>query len=1752
MAELKKLIEQRGHIKARLTRFKNFVNSITDNPLEVDSDLIATVTERVNNNSGILLNEYIEIYTKIISVENIPIHDDDMATFEDNYYIAIGKINNFLSKHAKAPEITPAEVKIANSSLDLGSLRLPPINLPTFSGKFEDWDEFHDTFDCLINKNSQLSIIQKFHYLISAVEGDAAQALRCLKITTANYTTAWDILKKRFENKKLIVQNNLKAFFDLDYIKRDSHQKLQQFLDNILKIMQALKTHEQPTVDLFMIYIASIKLSPATRHEWELYKSNGEFPTFNEFLEFLERKCKILASLEVNTTLFGNNTAKNFKENESISYVSTGRQFPSCAFCKNNHAIYNCEAFLMLNVNSRIAKARELRLCMNCLKKNHTTRVCTSQPCQKCNKKHNSILHLEYEKHPNQAVTVTRVTNQVNRAESSSHSSETNQNNDIVILDKNLNNPPVVGSLVNHSSGCANRSQILLSTACVQVTDVYGNTHICRCLLDPGSQSNIITNDLCNRLGLPKEKYNLTITGISQLSSRVNYKTTVAIKSRINNYKADMTCLILDNITDHLPVISFNLTDLNIPQNIELADPKCNVSKRIDLLIGANIFWELLCNGQHKLGKNLPILQKTQLGWILGGTFTQNNCKNSDNNTLVHLSTTLLHDQLEKFWTLEECRSDSYSKYSTEEKYCEDHFVSTHKRANAFPHRFIVNMPLKDNASKLGDSKQVALKRFYSLERKLNRDDKLKTEYANFLKEYANLGHMTKIIDENTSKQPTYYLPHHAVVKESSSTSKVRVVFDASAKPGVGVGLSLNEVQCVGPVIQDDLFSILIRFRQHEYVLSADIAKMYRQILVDDKQRSLQLILWRFNANQPVSSYQLNTVTYGMASSSFVATRCLKQLALEYRDKYPMSSRVIEKDFYVDDLLSGFDSREKAIQARDEISEILASAGFELRKWASNDETILENINIGSGLDQGIIPISDNIGTLGIKWNPSADNLQYSARDVNLKQITKRTILSSIAQIFDPLGLLGPIIVTAKLLIQKLWQSNLSWDEAVPLDLHTKFQNFRQQLPIINNLKIRRHVICKQPIIIELHGFCDASESAYGACIYIRSIDNLGVCHVRLLSAKSRVAPLKNISLPRLELCGALLLAHLAIKVKESLNIEFNDEYYWCDSTISISWIKSAPNRWKTFVANRVAEIQRLTKIENWRHVNTNENPADLVSRGLEPSQLENANLWWNGPEFLLNRTFESSPMQQIQCDNDLPEARTVINLCTRLNNSDLFQRYSSLCTLQRVIAYCFRFVNNAKAKSSNRTYGPLLTKELQKSLYRLIKLAQGEVFFGEISNLVVGREINVKSSLLSLNPLIDNQGILRVGGRIQQSDFPYSKKHPIILPAGHILTALIIRSEHIRLLHAGTNLLLASLREKYWPISGKNSIKKIIRECIPCFKAKPKTIDFLMGSLPKTRLMPAPPFYNCGVDYAGPIFIRNKPGRGCKLIKAFICIFVCFVTKAIHIELANDLSTDEFLSALRRFISRRGLPSNIYSDNGTNFVGATSELKELNTFLANSENQNKIIDSLSRDNVSWHFIPARSPHFGGLWEAGVKSIKFHLRRIMGNAHLTFSQLYTLLTQIEAILNSRPLSPLSLDPNDMDPLTPSHFLIGRPIAFIPEPSLLDVADNRLNNYQHIQKLMQHFWRRWSVEYVCELQNRNKWKLKNQSSLHIGALVILQDDNLPPLKWKIARITDVHPGPDGVIRVVSVKTVSGNVTKRSVAKICVLPTHDEAC
>lgn len=495
-----------------------------------------------------------------------------------------------------------------------------------------------------------------------------------------------------------------------------------------------------------------------------------------------------------------------------------------------------------------------------------------------------------------------------------------------------------------------------------------------------------------------------------------------------------------------------------------------------------------------------------------------------------------------------------------------------------------------------------------------------------------------------------------------------------------------------------------------------------------------------------------------------------------------------------------------------------------------------------------------------------------------------------------------------------------------------------------------------------------------------------------------------------------------------------------------------------------------------------------------------------------------------------------------------LYLNHSDFNTIKRVMVYVMRFINKCRRTTIENKLTPTAT-EIRMSTHILIQQAQRQHFMNEIHNLANQRSLIKTSKIKSLTPILKDN-LLRVGGRVHDTAaWSYQEQHPIIIPKDHPIAKFLIQEAHQQTMHGGTQLTLAHLRNRYWIIHGRKLTRQFISKCLRCYRFNSTPGAQVMGNLPIVRITPGRPFLRTGVDYAGPLQIRTTKGRGHKAHKGYLAIFVCMTTKAIHIEPVSDLTTEAFIAAYKRFTARRGLCSDLYSDNGSNFVGARNQLeRELVALLRKSSTE--IASLLANDGTTWHFIPPATPHFGGIWEAAVKAVKKHLVRVIGETTLTFEELSTVTSQVEACLNSRPLAPITTDPTDLTCLTPGHFLIGTSMRAIPQDNVTTTNINGISRWKLGEKIKQDFWKRWQSEYLTLLQHRRKWTAETPN-MKVGDLVLIKDDNAPPLKWPTGRVVEVHPGLDHKVRVVSLQGPGGALFKRPIHKLSPLPIESES-
>lgn len=1598
------------------------------------------------------------------------------------------------------------------------NIKLPKISLPMFSGQYLEWITFRDLFVSLIHCNKSLDDVQRLQYLKCHLSGEAEQLLRNVPICSSNYHSSWEQLNKRYNNKKYMASCILKRFLSQKNISNESAQSLKDLLDTSNDCLNALKNLgiNVDTWDFIVIYILSLKLDSESRKLWEanISEFSEDLPTLKQFNTFLEQRFRSLEFLD-------NKSSKNtVTKNVPVKTLHVASL--SCIFCKSDHKLGNCKKFCNEDVTSRRNFVQSNGLCFNCLGLGHTVYSCRLLTrCRLCKRKHHSLLHAK-------DVPVS-----TDPKVEPKQSVDTQQTQD---------------DASNIVTNCAatSRSHDLLPTALVKVTSGTGTEATLRSLLDQCSQASYITESAVQLLGLKKYvsyKSSLRLgeddKGCALTSKYVVY---FRLQSMYNpNFRLSVKAHVQKKLTSILPSNKIKFPLWKELEQYNLADPTWDTPGKIDILLSSSVYSKVLKQGLSRGPPGSLIAQDSELGWILSGEITG---KEENSETFNYV--TLEGDQnelIKRFWELEETIVPK-KHFTEEEQKCEEFYKQSTQRDPEG--RYVVRLPFKTSTPQCvnGQTKDIALRRFLNLEKRLTKDSELKRQYVGVINEYLDLGHAEIIPLEQINKPDVVYLPHHAVIREDKATTKVRVVFDASSLGKNGV--SLNSELMVGPSLQADLRHTIMRWRMHPICIVADIVKMYRQVIVSTEDIDYQRLLWRQNPRDQIQHLRLLRVTFGTASAPYLAVRTLHQIALDEGEHFPIAREKTLTDFYMDDLMTGCQNIEEGKNIYEQMIQLLGKAGFELQKWNTNDSELMNYMSIDK--DEGNLELKTDIimKILGLTWSRRTDEFEYSVTLPPLKiPVTKRSVISHISMLFDPLGWLAPVIITAKILIQKLWLSGIHWDDELPSILLKEWFTYRSEIEQLVQYRIPRWLSVYNGDSVELHGFSDASNQAYAAVVYMRVVDQKEVIYARLVTAKTKVAPIKQVSIPRLELCGAVLLSKLLSEVAEVLKIEKQKIHAWTDSSVVLAWLSKHPSNWQTFVANRVSEILTVVDRSQWAHVKSADNPADCASRGLRSTELISNQLWMEGPVWLKNRNIDYS--KNTECKTVLEEKVKKMSYVTTDECMELsvWSKFSTLRKLIRVIAYCRRFIVYCKGRKDNSERSPpwLTAKELDEALTVCIKQCQRQYFSTEIEDLVKMGKVQKKSVLTSLNPFVDHEGLLRVGGRLERATITENLKHPIIVPAKSHFTDLLIADTHQKTLHGGPQLMLNYLRSRYWVLNAKNRTKFYVRNCVSCVRHAARIREQLMGQLPKARVTASRPFYQSGVDYAGPINIRTSKGRGHHSYKGYICLFVCMATRAIHLEAVSDLTSNGFIAAFKRFVARRGQCVDLYSDNGTNFVGAAKELKVL-LAAEKSSLTSEIAEWLSNNGTNWHFIPPQAPNFGGLWEAGIKSTKHHLKRVVGNNTLTYEEMATVLSQIEACLNSRPISQLSDNIQDQTPLTPGHFLVGEPLVLVPELNYEQSTITSLKRWQLTQRMVQDFWRRWSKEYLTLFMNRYKWAYQTPEPA-IGDIVLVKEDNLPPARWLYGIITQKHPGLDGITRVVSLRC-KGSQIKRPVSKICVLP------
>ncbi|XP_071579379.1 uncharacterized protein [Temnothorax nylanderi] len=992
---------------------------------------------------------------------------DFFDTFENAYVHQHSLLTTYASTLKAALPQVPAGPEQGGERAPKTSL--PRITLPYFSGAYEEWPSFRDLFLSVIGENSSISNTERFHYLRSCLRGPAEKLVHSLTVTGTNYDRAWVILSRHFENKRELIRSNFATFTAVAKMKGETADELSRIFNAVTTAVNAQESIGRPIesheMDLFNHLVVEL-FDQRTRLEWKSFISDSVDPPEHEKLtDFIAKRVLTLNAAKPKPAAKASDSTRSAKTHVA-KQGSKDSANPQCALCKGKHSLMTCSDFRSKSATDRKTVVETSRLCYNCLG-NHSVAKCQSaKNCFTCKARHHTMLHEAY-------VPAS---------------------------------PSAEVSALSAVRSADDRKAILLATARVTVANRHGDPHPVRVLIDQGSEVSIVAESLVQRLRLQRSRSAVSIFGIGgSKSGATRGKVTVSLTSVTTGATITAVAFVLPRLSLYQGSTTKSPATWPHLKGLPLADARFSAGDPVELLLGAEVCSTILEEGIRKGGPLAPIAQKTAFGWILSG-----GCGASALHTHGSFQATAdneLADFVRRFWE-QEAEPSAPAALTPEEQKCEDFYVQTHARTETG--RYVVRLPFSKEPTTLAETRRPAERLLTAMERKCQREPRFGKLYRQFMREYEELKHIELAsVSPDHEVKPECYLPHHGVLRESSTSTKLRVVFNGSQQTPSGE--SLNHHLLVGANLLPALADVLMRWRWHRYAFVTDIKKMYRQILIHPDDRKYQCILWRCTLLALVCAYWLLTVTYGLACAPFLAIRTLRQLAHDEQSRYPQGASTLLEDTYVDDVVSGANTLSDAIAKQTQLRGLCTAGGFPLRKWAANCDEVLSGIPPEHRLHHEPHSWEDkSFSTLGLLWHPSEDTFAFAIHPRSVAEPTKRRVLAETARLFDPLGWLAPVVIRAKILIQSAWLQRLDWDDPLPAaDAHC-WRSFLEELPLLSRLRVNRWLGSgNEDANVELHGFADASERGYAAAVYLRITRN-GTVAVYLLVAKSKVAPVKQ------------------------------------------------------------------------------------------------------------------------------------------------------------------------------------------------------------------------------------------------------------------------------------------------------------------------------------------------------------------------------------------------------------------------------------------------------------------------------------------------------------------------------------------------------------------------------------------------------------------------------------------------------------------
>ncbi|XP_062711297.1 uncharacterized protein LOC134289465 [Aedes albopictus] len=1336
--------------------------------------------------------------------------------------------------------------------------------LPEFYGNPEDWPLFFSMY----NSSTQMcgfSNEENMLRLRKCLRGKALEAVRCRLLHPSNVNSVISTLKMLYGRPEAIVQSAIRKVRSLP---SPQVERLDTVVNFALTVENLVATIEACGIEDF-VYNASLKfelidrLPPGLKLDWAKHSRNISSPNLLDFSGWLYSIAEDASA--VMQTSVGGSRGRGPKdgfvnihaeteldhsgETRSESTMQGSSSAQDCFVCKGScPSVAKCKRFGELSLDAKWAVVRDVKLCRKCLRR-HNGSCRQQKPCgvKGCTFLHHPLLH-----------------------------------NKLQDTEKELSDqaPP-------STTGSCNVHQVQTSEVLFRIVPVllHGPSKAIQtyAFIDDGSELTLLEDSLAEELGVkgPRTSLCLKWTGGTKRVEAESQIVDVGISSTGKSEQPYMMTKV------------HTIQNLQLrPQTLVLAELQqwfkhlkglsvesyTNVCPRI--LIGLdNASLGHAMKGRE--GKPCePIAVKTRLGWIVYGSCSRTQQDFSYVN--VHaievcecnrVSDDDLHTTMKEYFALDSLGIAKPNKIlrSTEDERAME-ILETHSSRKEG--RYESGLLWKYDDVRLPNSTGMAFRRWQCLDRRMKRDKTFSETIQSKMADYVAKGYVRKLTDAelNTRKSSEWYLPVFPVTNPNKP-GKLRLVWDAAA---AAYGVSLNSLLLKGPDLLTSLLTVLVQFRQFRIAVCGDIREMYLQILL--KQDVRLCFFWKDSEDdENPSVYTMLVLPFGVSCAPTIAQYVKNTNAQRFSKEHPAAVHAIVDQHYVDDMLMSTETEQEAIDLARNVKKIHAEAGFEMRNWISNCPQVLKALEEPQTKEKSL-NLEDGVVTekvLGMWWNTTTDCFFFKISpryDPELmsgqRRPTKREVLRTLMMIFDPLGLIGHFLMYLKGVLQEIWRTSVGWDEVIEEKQFGMWMEWLNVLPEVAKVEIPRCFRATTSIEssneVQLHVFVDASEKGFAAVAYLRFQERKTI-ETSLVGSKTRVAPIKFLSIPRSELQASVIGVRLANSIQQSLTIKVNRRFFWTDSTDVISWLQSDHRRYSQFVAFRVSEILETSDVREWQWIQTKQNVADEGTKWKRVPDMSGSSRWLNGPDFL-GKPEAEWPIKHQTSGATVEELRP--HLLVHLVSSEAIidpHRFSKWTELLRRMAYVFRFVKNTRISEQERSFGPLTSSELAEAENYFYRLAQRSVFADEVA-VLLDRKMSENSKLVipksssihNLCPFLDKDDVLRVRGRTGECRFINQETvNPIILPKAHHVTCLVVSHYHRKFHHQNHNVIINELRLKFSIPQLKATYNRIRRDCQQCKNESARPQPPAMGDLPLPRLAAyARPFTYMGVDYFGPYMI--------------------------------------------------------------------------------------------------------------------------------------------------------------------------------------------------------------------------------------------------------------------------------------------------------